>query len=112
MQIESTFVGEALVITFPAHVVGGEHAMQLIDALVPVTSGRDSVLKVVIDVSGVELMNSSGLGMLVSCHTTLQKHGVPLVLAGVRTKVQQLLTMTHLESIFSVVPSVESALLP
>jgi anti-sigma B factor antagonist len=68
-----------------------------------------NVRKVVIDLSDVEIINSSGLGMLVSGLSTLKKHDIELVLASVPEKVTALLQMTHLIKVFAVYPDITSA---
>jgi anti-sigma B factor antagonist len=68
-----------------------------------------NVRKVIIDLSDVELINSSGLGMLVSGLSTLKKHNIELVLASVPDKVTDLLQMTHLIKVFAVYPDIVTA---
>jgi len=96
------------VVTFAEQVLGGPEAVELASEL------RNRVAQgcrtVVFDLGKVRIMNSSGLGMLVSSLTTLSKSEVALVLADVPEKVMSLLDMTHLTSVFTISASVESAL--
>ncbi|MCX6155567.1 MAG: STAS domain-containing protein [Candidatus Kapabacteria bacterium] len=64
---------------------------------------------VVIDLSSVESMNSSGLGMLVSGLSTLKNAGSNMLLANVPEKVMNLLTMTHLDKILKIFSNVDEA---
>jgi anti-sigma B factor antagonist len=56
--------------------------------------------KVVVDLSGVSWMNSSGLGILIGGLTTMRNNGGDLKLAAATEKVQNLLMVTKLISIF------------
>lgn len=64
---------------------------------------------VIIDMSRVEIMNSSGLGMLVSGLSTMRKFGGVIKFAAVPEKVRQLLKMTHLDSVFESYATPEEA---
>lgn len=63
----------------------------------------------VVDLSGVELMNSSGLGMLVAASRTLHAGGGVLALAGANEKLQKLFAMTRLDSVFRQYGTTEEA---
>ena len=65
--------------------------------------------KVVIDLSKVEWMNSTGLGILISGYTTLRNHNGILKLANVTDKVRSLLTIAKLTSVFEAHDSVDDA---
>jgi anti-sigma B factor antagonist len=65
--------------------------------------------KVVIDLSKVEWMNSTGLGILISGLTTLRNNGGELKLANVTDKIESLLTITKLITVFENYENVEDA---
>jgi len=65
--------------------------------------------KVVIDLSQVEWMNSTGLGILISGYTKLRNHEGVLKLANVTDKIQSLLTITKLVTVFETFDSVDDA---
>ena len=54
-------------------------------------------------------MNSTGLGILISSYTTLRNNSGELKLANVTDKIQSLLTITKLVSVFDSHDSVEEA---
>ena len=54
-------------------------------------------------------MNSSGLGMLISAMTTLRNAGGDLRLANVADRIQSLLVITKLITVFKHFESVEDA---
>ena len=62
----------------------------------------DGVTQVVLDVSGVAFMDSSGLGVLVGAHKRLARVGGRLSVVGVSGPVGRLLTATGLIRIFEV----------
>jgi len=65
--------------------------------------------QIVIDLSGVDWMNSTGLGILISSYTTLRNHNGELKLANVTDKIKSLLTITKLVSVFESFDSVDEA---
>lgn len=95
------------VVTFAEQVLGGPEAVELADILR--TASSEGTSAVVFDLARVRVMNSSGLGMLVSSLTSLKKANVSLRLATVPEKVMSLLTMTHLVTVFEIRPNVADA---
>ena len=68
-------------------------------------------LAFMLDLSNVSFIDSSGLGALVACLTTVHKQGGRLVLVNVPAHVQSLLEMTKLTDFFPIYGSSEDALL-
>jgi anti-sigma B factor antagonist len=66
-------------------------------------------LNVVIDLSEVKFMNSSGLGMLIGGLTTMKKANGSLKLARVTEKIESLLIITKLITIFEFYETVDEA---
>ena len=64
---------------------------------------------IIIDVSHVKFMNSSGLGMLIGGLTTVKKSEGRLILAGVTEKIESLLIITKLITIFETSDTVDDA---
>ncbi|MDZ7373873.1 MAG: STAS domain-containing protein [candidate division KSB1 bacterium] len=69
----------------------------------------EGVKKVVIDLSGVKWLNSSGLGVLMGAMTSLRNAGGDLKLSGVTDKVQSLFMITKLITIFDTYDTPEEA---
>lgn len=67
------------------------------------------VKKIVIDLAKVKWMNSSGLGTMMGCLTSLKNAGGELRLSGVTEKVKSLFMMTKLITIFDTHDTVEDA---
>lgn len=64
---------------------------------------------VVVDLSGLEHMNSSGLGMLIGALTSSRNAGGDLKLAAVPKRVQTLLSVTRLTDVFETHGTVDAA---
>ncbi len=65
--------------------------------------------KVVINLAKVEWVNSAGLGALLSCLATARRNGGELKLANLTEKIQSLITITRLSTIFDTYDSVDQA---
>jgi anti-sigma B factor antagonist len=65
--------------------------------------------KVIIDLAGVDWMNSTGLGILISCLTTLKNADGELKLSNVTEKIKSLLTITKLITVFDAYDSTDEA---
>src|SRR3954452_10800664 len=61
--------------------------------------------KVVIHMAGVTMIDSSGIGELVSAYTTATNRGAKLKLANLPAKVSDILTITQLITVFDVFDS-------
>lgn len=64
---------------------------------------------VVVDLSGVDYISSSGLGILISGLTSMRKNGGDLKLAKISNKTEGLLSITKLNQIFEQFKTVEEA---
>jgi len=88
-------------------IMGGPDATLLHDQLHEfIKAGK---LRVIIDLAGVDWMNSTGLGILISGLTTLRNNSGELKLANVTEKIQSLLTITKLVTVFESHDSVAEA---
>ena len=71
-----------------------------------VSSGKKNV---VLELSGVRYMNSSGLNVMVNILTKARTAGGDVSVCNLSPKVNQLLVVTKLDTIFNILPSVEAA---
>ena len=67
--------------------------------------------KIIINLSGVEYMDSSGLGELVSCYTTLKRLDGRLALLNLNHRLQHLLAITKLYTVFETFDSEAAAVI-
>ncbi|HTL82498.1 MAG TPA: STAS domain-containing protein [Bacteroidia bacterium] len=73
------------------------------------TAMDEGMNKVVIELSELRYMNSTGLNVLINILTKARKNGGDLVLCGVSRKVQELLVVTKLNSVFTVTETSDEA---
>lgn len=99
---------EAVIIELKGNVMGGEDTKEFNDLLHKlIDEGKKNV---VIDLSDVKFMNSSGLGMMIGGLTTMKKTGGNLKLARVTEKIESLLIITKLITIFEFYDNVDDAI--
>ena len=95
------------VIALQGSVLGGPDATALNDALHKLVDKRKK--KIVLDLKGVQSMNSSGLGMLIGALTTIKNAGGDLRIASAPKKIENLLVITKLSTVFELFPTVKKA---
>lgn len=97
----------AVVIALSGNVMGGPDGSKLHETLHELREqGKKNV---VVDLRKVRFMNSSGLGMLISGLTTMRNGGGDLRLANVIDRIQSLLVITKLITVFKHYDSVDEA---
>lgn len=101
-------IGDTAVVTLDTHLFGGPSSVELSDSIRALTD--EGVAHVVFDCTAVELINSSGIGMLVAALATLRSRSGRCTLAAVPEKMRTLLAITHLDSVFSLSDTVSDAL--
>lgn len=65
--------------------------------------------RLIIDLSNVRYMDSSGVGTMVEAKRRADRGGGQLVLAGLQPRVQSLLEIAQLDRFFDIAPTVEDA---
>ena len=70
-----------------------------------------SVRQVVVELSGLEALDSAGLGELVVVHMWAKASGCSMKLAGADARIRQLFELTNLVSVFDIHPTLDDALL-
>lgn len=71
---------------------------------------EEGVLRFIIDLKGLQHINSSGLGVLITLLTKARKVGGELTLANPSDYIKNLLLITKLNTIFQIHTSVEEAI--
>ena len=107
MRIKEKIENHVAVLTLSGKMMGGAETTALHDHIRGLIN--DGINKVVIDLGGVKWMNSSGMGVLMACTTTLKSNDGQLVLARVSEKVNSLLMITQLITVFDTFETVERA---
>ncbi len=97
-----------VVIEFKGNVMGGPDAVNLNEQLHELIE-KDKH-NVVVDLGKVKFMNSSGLGMLIGALTTMRKAGGDLRIANAADKIESLLIVTKLITVFKHYKSLDEAI--
>lgn len=107
MKIKTSESYGAVVITLKGNVMGGDDTKSFNELL---HKYLDTDKKnIVVNLKDVKFMNSSGLGMLIGGLTTMKKGDGNLKLAGTSDKIESLLIITKLITIFDTFKTVEEA---
>lgn len=96
-----------VVIEFKGDVMGGPVAVELNQKLHEFID--EDKKHVVVDLSKVKFMNSSGLGMLIGGLTTMRNAGGDLRIANATDKIESLLIITKLITVFKHYKSLDEA---
>ena len=97
MKISEKQIDDVIVLDLQGSLMGGPEAVSLNDAINRFLDQQS--LKLVINLSSVERVNSSGLGILIKALTTFKTNGGELKLAHVNENVENLLSITKLNTI-------------
>jgi len=107
MKFKTAQQGVVTVIQLEGNLMGGPDASTLNNKLHElVEAGRK---RVVIDLAGVEFMNSSGLGMLIGTVSTMKNAGGGLKIANASQKIMALIKITKLSGILETYESTQAA---
>jgi anti-sigma B factor antagonist len=97
-----------VIIEFKGNVMGGPDAVSLNEKLHELIESNKT--NIVVDLSKVKFMNSSGLGMLIGALTTMRKAGGDLRIANATDKIESLLIITKLITVFKHFKSTDEAI--
>jgi anti-sigma B factor antagonist len=107
MTIKEKEIGDVVVLELAGKIMGGPDASLLNDKLHELLD-KDKT-KIIADLASVNWMNSSGLGILIGGLTTMRNNGGDLKLSGVTDRIQSLLMITKLLTVFDAHDSLEKA---
>ncbi len=105
VRIEEKY--QAAIIELKGNLIGGENAKLFRDKVYELIADKKN--NVIVDMSDVKMVNSSGIGILISGYTTLKNAGGDLKLAHISDKVQGVLNITKLNQIFNIYNNVDEA---
>jgi len=108
MKISTRIEDSVAVLEISGSIMGGSDAQKFRDEIYDLA--EKGIVNVVCDLSKVDRMNSSGLGILISNYTTLKNKGGNLKLANVNKLMEGILVMTKLDTIFENYETVEQAI--
>lgn len=107
MKFKVAHQGTVTVISLQGNVMGGPDATTLNSQLHELMAAGKK--QIVLDLAGVEFMNSSGLGMLIGGASKLKNAGGQLKLANASEKILALIKITKLSPLFEHYDTVKAA---
>jgi anti-sigma B factor antagonist len=108
MQIEERLVGEVMVLDLKGKMTLGEGDELLKDKINSLVSqGRKKLL---LNLEGVPYIDSAGLGEIVRTYTTVSRQGGKLKLLNLTKRIQDLLAITKLLTVFETYDSEDEAI--
>ncbi len=100
--------GDVLVVALSGKVIGGPELMEVKSVFQKAVDQEKK--KVLLDLGKVSWMDSSGLGVIVSGHTTLSRAGGALRILNATKKIHELFIITKLITIFETFTDEQEAL--
>ena len=108
MKLSTSETDGITVIALEGSVLGGPDATALNDALHKLVEKKKK--RIVLDLATVHTMNSSGLTMLIGALTTVRNAGGTLAVAAASKKIESLLVITKLSTVFKLYPTLKKAI--
>jgi anti-sigma B factor antagonist len=107
MSIKETMNGDVAILAIKGNLMGEPDTTDVRDKIYSLL--QDDVRKIVLDMSKVKWINSSGLGTLIAALTSVKNKGGDMRLAGVSEKVESLFMITQLIKVFKTYETVDRA---
>jgi anti-sigma B factor antagonist len=108
MNIVVRRIGNCVVLDCSGKITLGPGTMNIRNAVREAVKGGPK--KIVLNLGGVDYIDSSGIGELVSSFTHVQSQGSKLVLLNLTKRIQELLVITKLITVFDIFQDEKSAL--
>jgi len=108
MKIETRTVGDIRILDCSGKITLGEGTMAVRNTVRDILKNNGK--KIILNLADVNYIDSSGIGELVSTYTTVTNAGGQLKLLSLTKKIQELLAITKLLTVFQVFNSESEAL--
>lgn len=108
MQLDFREVGDVIITEVSGKITLGEGDVKLRDAVHELLNKKKD--KIILDLGKVSYIDSAGIGELISAYTTAKRNGANLKLLNLTKKIQDVLQITQLLTIFEVYKSEDEAL--
>jgi anti-sigma B factor antagonist len=108
LRIDTKEAGGVTVVTVAGRVTLGDESNQMRTMIKELLAQGKK--RLVLDLGGVSYIDSAGLGTLVAAYTSARNSGADIRLANISQKLDDLLNITKLVTVFSVYESVDDAL--
>ena len=106
LRLSTRTIDGALIVDCGGRIVFGEESASLRDSVKKLIPGNKNI---VLNLGGVNYIDSGGLGTLVALYTTVNNAGGSIKLANLTQRVGDLLQVTKLLTVFQVYDSEEQA---
>jgi len=100
MKIETRYVGDVRVLDCSGKITLGEGTMAVRNSVRDILKSGGK--QIILNLADVNYIDSSGIGELVSTYTTVTNNGGKLKLLNLTKKIQELLAITKLMTVFQV----------
>ena len=107
MNIKEKMVGDVAVVALKGNLMGEPDTTDVREKIYSLL--QDDVHKIVLDLSSVKWVNSSGLGTLIAAMTSVKNKGGDLRLANVTEKLESLFMITQLIKVFKTYENTDRA---
>jgi len=107
VAVKEKLVRDVAVLEVSGKLMGGNETKEVHEHVKRLIS--DGIIKVVIDLSKVNWLNSQGIGMLIACYTSLRRNEGDLRIAGATEKVNSILLLIRVNTIFECFETVDQA---
>jgi anti-sigma B factor antagonist len=108
MKIEKRTVGDIIILDCSGKITLGEGTMTVRNTVRDILKNNGK--KIILNLADVNYIDSSGIGELVSSYTTVTNSGGQLKLLNLTKKIQELLAITKLLTVFHVFEDEPAAL--
>lgn len=108
LKIRTVKNGEIGIIELRSSLISEDIINELQDAVADFIEQGNK--KLIIDLSKVNLINSIGLGSLISAYTTFTKNGGEIILTGVGKSVRNIFIITKLTEVFEISDKIDEAI--
>ena len=98
LNIRERQAGDVTILDLEGKITIGEGSVSLRNAIRRLI--QDGKRKILLNLSGVSYVDSSGIGELVSSHTTISREQGQLKMLGLTEKIKELLVITKLLTVF------------
>jgi anti-sigma B factor antagonist len=108
MQLDEKKAGDVVIVTVKGDITAAKGDAALKDKVLSMIQQGNK--RLVLDLSGVSYMDSSGLGELVHVYATMKNKGGALKLVGLTKRIHDLLVITKLVTVFETYDTQASAI--
>jgi anti-sigma B factor antagonist len=108
MKIETRTIGDIRILDCSGKITLGEGTMAVRNTVRDILKSNGK--KIILNLANVNYIDSSGIGELVSTYTTVTNSGGQLKLLNLTKKIQELLAITKLLTVFQVFENEQTAL--